>query len=79
MPEKLSLPPVRMRYPSALLDMHDLMEPLLAILAVIVPLGLAYVILLLQSRKSASGCRKPSATPRDALLQKKTDLFRTEQ
>jgi hypothetical protein len=54
------------------LDMDNILEPLLAILAIVVPLGLAYVFLLLQSRKPACGCRKVSAITRDAPLQRKT-------
>jgi hypothetical protein len=52
--------------------MDAILEPLLAILAIVVPLGLAYVIVLLQSRKSACGCRKVSAITRDAPRQRKT-------
>ncbi|MGO8753846.1 MAG: hypothetical protein ACLQHK_01295 [Gallionellaceae bacterium] len=57
--------------------MDKILEPLLAILAIVVPLGLAYVIVLLQSRKPACGCRKPTA--RDDLLQKRTGLSRAEE
>ena len=53
------------------------MEPLLAILAILVPLGLAYLILLLQSRKNDSGSCKSSAMARDDLLQKK--IFRIDE
>jgi hypothetical protein len=35
--------------------MDAILEPLLAILAIVIPLGLAYVIVLLQSRKSDCG------------------------
>ncbi|MGA8148331.1 MAG: hypothetical protein WB870_12285 [Gallionellaceae bacterium] len=59
--------------------MDKILEPLLAILAIVVPLGLAYVIVLLQSRKPACGCRKVSATARDDLLQKGTELSRAEE
>jgi hypothetical protein len=52
--------------------MDNILEPLLAILAIVVPLGLAYVIVVLQSRKPAFGCRKVSAITRDVPLQKKT-------
>lgn len=54
------------------LDMDTLLEPLLAILVIVVPLGLAYVILSWQSRKTACGCRKVSAITRDVPLQRKT-------
>jgi hypothetical protein len=59
--------------------MNNILEPLLAILAIVAPLGLAYVILLLQSRKPACGCRKVSAMTRDDLLQKSTELSRAEE
>ncbi|MGA8863948.1 MAG: hypothetical protein WBM09_03635 [Gallionella sp.] len=52
--------------------MDNILGPLLAILAIVVPLGLAYVILFLQSRKPARGCRKVSAVTRDVPLQRKT-------
>jgi hypothetical protein len=61
------------------LDMDTILEPLLAILAIVVPLGLAYVIVLLQSRKPACGCRKVSALTRDDPLQKRTGLFPSEE
>ena len=54
------------------LDMDAILEPLLAMFVIIVPLGLAYVILLLQSRKQGCGCRKVSAITRDVPLQRKT-------
>ena len=57
--------------------MNNIMEPLLAILAILVPLGLAYLILLLQSRKNDSGSCKSSAMARDDLLQKK--IFRIDE
>ena len=59
--------------------MNTILEPLLAMLAIIVPLGLAYVILLLQIRKSACCCRKASAITRDDLLQKRAELSRAEE
>jgi hypothetical protein len=59
--------------------MDAILEPLLAMLVIIVPLGLAYVIVLLQSRKPACGCRKVSAMTRDDLLQKRTELSRAEE
>ena len=54
------------------LDVDTILLPLLAMLAIVVPLGLAYVILSLQSRKPACGCRKVSAITRDVPLQRKT-------
>jgi hypothetical protein len=59
--------------------MDNILEPLLALLVIIVPLGLAYVILFWQSHKSARGCRKASAMTRDDPLQKRTELFRAEE
>jgi hypothetical protein len=61
------------------LVMDNFLEPLLAILAIVVPLGLAYVIVLWQSRKPACGCRKVSAITRDDLLQKRTELSSAEE
>jgi len=52
---------------------------LLAMLVIIVPLGLAYVIVLLQSRKPACGCRKVSAITRNDPQQKRTELSRAEE
>jgi hypothetical protein len=52
--------------------MDAILEPLLAILAIVVPLGLAYVIVLLQSRRPDCGCRKASAITCDSPLQRKT-------
>ncbi|MGB8076749.1 MAG: hypothetical protein WCF09_02595 [Gallionella sp.] len=54
------------------LEMDAILEPLFAILAIAVPLGLAYIIVLLQSRKPACGCRKESAITHDVPLQRKT-------
>ena len=46
----------------------------LALLAIIVPLGVAYVILLWQARKSPCGRRKAPAITREELLQKRAEL-----
>jgi hypothetical protein len=59
--------------------MDAILEPLLAMLVIIVPLGLAYVIVLLQSRKPACGCRKVSAITRNDPQQKRTELSRAEE
>jgi hypothetical protein len=59
--------------------MSTILEPLLAILAIVVPLGMAYVIVLLQSRNSACGCRKASAITRDDPLQKGMELSSAEE
>jgi len=43
--------------------MNSILEPLLAILAIVVPLGLAYVIVTWQSRNQRSkNCNKMSTT-----------------
>ena len=59
--------------------MDAVLEPLLAMLVIIVPLMLAYVILFLQSSKAACGSPKVSAITRDDLLQKRTELSRAEE
>lgn len=59
--------------------MSTILEPLLAILAIVVPLGMAYVIVLLQSRNPACDCREGSATTRDDLLKKRMELSRVEE
>jgi len=59
--------------------MNSIMEPLLAILAIVVPLGMAYVILLLQARKPTGGCRETSAIPHNDLRHKMAKLARAEE
>jgi len=54
--------------------MNSILEPLLAILAIVVPLGMAYVILFFQSSKSAGCCRKESAITGHDLLKKMAKL-----
>jgi hypothetical protein len=51
----------------------------LAILAIIVPLGLAHVILLLQSRNLDHERSKESATTRDETKQERTELSEAEK
>jgi hypothetical protein len=60
------------------LSVDSILEPLLAILAIVVPLGLAYAILSWQSRKQAGGCRKSSAITRNDLQRKMVKLSRIE-
>ena len=79
MPEKLSLLPVMTYCPSVRTETNIILEPLLAILAIVVPLGLAYIILLLQARKSAGGCPKASAITHNDLLHKMAKLARAEE
>ena len=78
MPEKLSLLRIKTRCPSHPPETNSILEPLLTILAVLAPLGMAYVILLLQARKPSGGCRKSSAITRNDLQRKMAKLARTE-
>jgi hypothetical protein len=50
--------------------MDAILEPLFAILSVFVPLGLAYVIVLLQSRKSRHACENAYSNRQDHLMRK---------
>ena len=59
--------------------MDTVLDPMLAILAILVPLGLAYITLLWQVRKSTCGRRKASAIKRDELLQKRAELSHAEE
>jgi len=52
--------------------MDTILLPLLAMLAIILPLVLAYAIVSFRSRNPAFGCRKVSAITRDVPLQNKT-------
>ena len=54
--------------------MHNNMESLFAILTIVVPLGLVYVILLWQSRHPTGGRPKSSAITRNDLQQKMAKL-----
>ena len=76
---KLNLPRVMTGCSGTPPKMSTIMEPLLAILAIVVPLGIAYVIMLWQSRKPACDGRKASAITRDELLQKRMELSRAEE
>ncbi len=79
MQEKLSLPRVMICSPSVLPKMDSILEPLLAILAIVIPLGLAYVILVLQARKSAGSCRKASAITHNELSHEMAKLARADE
>ena len=57
--------------------MNSILEPLLGILAVLAPIGMAYVILLLQSRKPDGVRRKEFAFARNDALHK--GLIRDEE
>jgi hypothetical protein len=59
--------------------MDTILEPLLAILVIVIPIGLAYVILFLQANKPACGGRKVSAVTRNDLLLDGTELSRAEK
>ena len=59
--------------------MNNVLDPLFAILGIVIPLGLAYVILLLQSRNLDHDRRKESATTRDETKQERTELSRVEK
>jgi len=52
--------------------MDNILLPLLAMLVIILPMLLAYVIVSFRSRHPDFGCRKASAITRDVPLQKKT-------
>jgi len=59
--------------------MDEILEPLLAILAIVIPIGLAYLILFLQASKPVCNGQNLSATARDVLLPGKTALSRAEK
>jgi hypothetical protein len=54
-------------------DMDSILEPLLALLAIFFPLGMTYIILLLQLNGPSSGRRKASAMAREATLEERTE------
>jgi hypothetical protein len=53
--------------------MDTVLDPLLAILGILVPLVVAYVIVFMQARKPDSCERRTSATVRNDLLQKRKE------
>ncbi len=59
--------------------MDTVWVPLLAIIGIVVPLGVAYVILFFQSRNLDYGHPKVPATIRDEPQQKKAELSRAEK
>ena len=59
--------------------MDTVWDPLLAILGIVVPLGVAYVILFFQSRHLDYGHPKVPATTRDEPQQEKAELSRAEK
>jgi hypothetical protein len=54
--------------------MSFLLNPLLAILAIVVPIGLAYIVITLQARKPPSVWLNVSPIARDKLSKKGGDL-----
>ena len=59
--------------------MDIVLDPMLAILGIFIPLGLAYVILFFQSRHLDYGHPKVPATTRDEPQQEKAELSRAER
>lgn len=59
--------------------MNSFLDMLLAILAIVVPLGLVYVILLWQAHNPACDCRKNFAIARDDLRQEGVELSHAEE
>lgn len=59
--------------------MNNILAPLLAILAIIIPLVVAYVIVTLQERKPVCNCRKESASNRAAMPQNGEGLSHAEE
>jgi len=64
---------------SGFIKMSAILDPLLAILAIVVPLGLAYVILLRQAHNPACDCRKEFAIARNDLRQAGMELSHAEE
>jgi hypothetical protein len=54
--------------------MNSLLDPLLAILVIVVPIGLAYIVIMLQARKPPSVWLNVSPMARDKLSKKGRDL-----
>jgi hypothetical protein len=59
--------------------MNSILNPLLAVLAIVVPLGLAHVILLWQERNPACDCREEFSITRDDLRQAGMELSHAEE
>jgi len=59
--------------------MDGILEPLLAILVIFAPLGMAYVILVLQSRKRANDYRKEFVISGYVLMRQRAEIFRAEE
>lgn len=76
---KLILPRVMTASSGAQPNMDSFPNPLLAILAIVVPLGLAYLILLWQAHNPACDYRKESAITRDNLRQGGMELSHAEK
>ena len=59
--------------------MSSILDPFLAILAIIIPLGLAYVIIMLQARKPPSVWLHGYAISRDDVLPEGAQPSRAEE
>ncbi len=59
--------------------MDTVLDPMLAVFAILVPLGLAYINVLWQARESTCGRRKAPAITREELLQKRAELSHAEE
>lgn len=60
-------------------DMNSILDPLLAIFAIVVPLALAYVVLLWQAHNPACDYRKEYAITCDDLRQGEMSLSRADE
>jgi hypothetical protein len=59
--------------------MDTYLNPMLAILAILVPLGWAYINLLSRVRKSTGGRRKAPVITPDEPFKKRAELFHDEE
>ncbi len=59
--------------------MNTIFDPMLAILGILIPLGVAYVILFIQSRYLDYGYPNVPATTRDEQRQEEVELSRAEK
>jgi hypothetical protein len=59
--------------------MNSILDPFLAILAIVIPMGLAYIVITLQARRPPSVWLNVSANIRDKLLQQGAQPSRVEE
>ncbi len=59
--------------------MSNAIDPFLGLIGIAIPIGVAYVILLLQSRKPCSDHLKTSASACNELLQERTEESSAEE